>query len=420
MSAPTDPVAKDSVTASEARQSAPEDDAEINLFDVLTALGEEKLTLFLVPLVICIIAIVQSLMATPSYTARTSILPGQSSAAGGGSAALASLSGLAGMAGLAGLSGLSSLSGAMKSSDEMYIALMRSQTMQDSLIEKFALKQRYGSRSIEDARLALSNHVVIVSDKKSGFINIDAQDTDPQFAAKLANQQVEELRLTLGHLAVTDAQKARLFYEQRVKKTQTSLAEVESRYRQALDKAGMQATSVWLAESSVMAGAGLRSQIVALEIQLQALSRFVTPQSQEVQRINSELAALRTQLARYEQGTGRPSATPAQQEAAQAYRDLKVHETMLDSFVRQLEAAKIDEAKEGPQIQVVDVALAPEIRSSPQRAKYVTNAALAGVLLGVVLALVKSYFGRMKKSEQGSSHLAALRRAWWFRKSRTG
>ena len=139
-----------------------------------------------------------------------------------------------------------------------------------------------------------------------------------------------------------------------------------------------------------------------------------------MQRINSELAALRTQLARYEQGTGRSSATPAQQAAAQAYRDLKVHETMLDSFVRQLEAAKIDEAKEGPQIQVVDVALAPEIRSSPQRAKYVTNAALAGVLLGVVLALVKSYLGRMKNSQQGSSHLAALRRAWWFRKSRTG
>jgi uncharacterized protein involved in exopolysaccharide biosynthesis len=415
MSAPTE-----SVIASEARQSMPEDETELNLFDVLTALGEEKLTLFLVPLVICIIAIVQSLVATPSYTARTSILPGQSSAAGGGSAALASLSGLAGMAGLAGLSGLSSLSGAMKSSDEMYIALMRSQTMQDSLIEKFALKQRYGSRSIEDARLALSSHVAIASDKKSGFINIDAQDTDPQFAAKLANQQVEELRLTLGRLAVTDAQKARLFYEQRVKKTQTSLAEVELRFRQALEKAGMQATSLWLAESSVMAGAGLRSQIVSLEIQLQALSRFVTPQSQEVQRINSELAALRTQLARYEQGTGRSSATPAQQEAAQAYRDLKVHETMLDSFVRQLEAAKIDEAKEGPQIQVVDVALAPEIRSSPQRAKYVTNAALAGVLLGVVLALVKSYLGRMKNSEQGSSHLAALRRAWWFRKSRTG
>lgn len=410
MSTPQDPV-----MASEARQSAPEDDTELNLMDVLTALGEEKLTLFLVPFIVCIIAIAQMLTATPSYTARTTILPGQSSG-GGGSAALAGLAGLSGLAGLAGLSGLSSLSGAMKSSDEMYIALMRSQTMQDRLIEKFALKKRYGSRSIEDARLALSSHVAVVRDKTSGLINIDAQDTDPQFAAQLANQQVEELKLMMSRLAVTDAQQRRLFYEQQVKKTQASLALAELRFRQTLEKAGMQSTSVWLAESSVMADAGIRSQIVGLEIQLQALSRFVTPQNPEVQRISSELAALRSQLAKYGQGTGRPNATPAQQEAAQAYRDFKVQETMLDSFVRQLEITKIDESKEGPPVQVVDVALPPEIRSSPQRTKYVTNAGLGGVLLGIVLALAKSYLGRMKKSREGRERLATLKRSWAWRR----
>lgn len=403
MSTPQDPV------------MASEDDAELNLMDVLTALGEEKLTLFLIPFVVCIIAIVYSLITTPIYTARTVILPGQS-AGGGGSAALAGLSGLAGMAGLSGLSGLSSLSGAMKSSDEMYIALMRSQTMQDRLIEKLALKKRYGSRSIEDARLALSNHVALVSDKKSGLINIDAQDADPKFAANLANQQVEELKLMMSRLAVTDAQQRRLFYEQQIKKTQASLAAAELRFRQALEKAGMQATSVWLAESSVMADAGIRSQIVALEIQLQALSRFVTPQNPEVQRIGSELAALRSQLAKYQQGTGRPNATPLQQEAAQAYRDFKVQETMLDSFVRQLEITKIDESKEGPPVQVVDVALPPEIRSSPQRTKFVTNAGLGGVLLGIVLALAKSYLGRMKKSKEGSLRLQTLKRSWAWRR----
>ena len=305
----------------------------------------------------------------------------------------------------------------MKSSDEMYIALMRSQTMQDKLIEKLALKQRYGSRSIEDARLALSKHVALVSDKKSGLINIDAQDIDPLFAAKLANLQVEELRAMLGRLAVTDVQQRRVFHEQQVKKTQVSLAAAELRFRQALEKAGMQATSVWLAESSVMAGAGLRGQIVALEIQLQTLSSFATPENPDVRRISSQLAALRSQLAKYEQGTGRANATPVQQEAAQAYRDLKVQETMLDSFVRQLEITKIDESKEGPPVQVVDVALPPEIRSSPQRTKYVVNAGVAGVLLGIVLALAKSYLGRMRNSEEGRSRLAAMRRSWAFKKN---
>ena len=221
----------------------------------------------------------------------------------------------------------------------------------------------------------------------------------------------------LGRLAVTDVQQRRVFHEQQVKKTQVSLAAAELRFRQALEKAGMQATSVWLAESSVMAGAGLRGQIVALEIQLQTLSSFATPENPDVRRISSQLAALRSQLAKYEQGTGRANATPVQQEAAQAYRDLKVQETMLDSFVRQLEIAKIDESKEGPPVQVVDVALPPEIRSSPQRTKYVVNAGLAGVVLGIVLALAKSYLGRMRNSEEGRSRLAAMRRSWAFKKN---
>lgn len=402
---------QDPVIASQTQQSTPEDDAEINLMDVLTALGEEKLTLFLVPFVVCIGAIVYSLIATPIYSARAVILPASQSS-GGGSAALAGLSGLAGLPGLGGLSG------AMKSSDEMYIAFMRSQTMQDRLIQKMALKQRYGSRTIEDARLALSSHVVLASDKKSGLITIEAQDTDPQFAAKLANQQVEELNIMMSRLAVTDAQQRRLFYEQQIKKTQASLAAVETRFRQAQEKSGMQITSV-LAESSLRAGSDIRGQIVSREIQLQALNRFATAQNPEVQRIASELAALRSQLAKYEQGSGSSNATPLQHEATQAYRDLKVQEAMLDSFVRQFEIAKIDESKEGPPVQVVDVALPPEIRSKPVRRKIVMNAALGGILLGIVLALAKSYLGRMKNSKEGSSRLQTLKQSWAFKTSRS-
>ena len=46
-----------------------------------------------------------------------------------------------------------------------------------------------------------------------------------------------------------------------------------------------------------------------------------------------------------------------------ARRELKLQETLLEGMVRQYEIAKLDEAKEGPSLQQVDVALPPDRKS---------------------------------------------------------
>lgn len=374
--------------------------------DLLTAIGKEKFTLFLVTGLVTLVAVVQSLLVTPIYTSRAVIMPAQQ----GGGASLA----LSNMGALTGIAGLSGLSGAMRNSEALYISLMRSNSVQDSLIEKLKLKERYGSRVIEEARRDLTNNVSLSLEKGSNLIVIEAQDTDPQFAAKLANQQVEELRMLLSRLAVTEAQQRRLYYEQQIKKTQISLASVEARYKQAQEKSGMQMTSL-IADATVRAGVEIRGQIISKEIQMQALSRFATSQNPDMQRIGSELAALRAQLLKYEQGTGQTTATPSQQEALQAYRELKVQEAMLNSFVGQFEMAKIEESKEGPPIQVVDPALTPEIRSKPVRRTMVLSGGVIGLLLGILAALAKYYLGKLKTSEDDNLPLQELKRSWSFK-----
>ncbi len=378
--------------------------------DVLTALGQEKLTFIMVTVLAGLIGVATSLNMTPIFSARAVIMPAQQG--GGASSALASLGGLAGMAGMAGLAGLT---GGIRSSDEMHIAFMRSRTVQMSLIDKLALRERYHSKTTDDARQSLNSAVSLLSDRKSGLITVEAQDTDPQFAAKLANAQVAELNLFLGHMAVTEAQRRRLYYEQQLDKTQQTLAVVEARFRQALEKSGLQVTSL-MAEWAIRAGADMRGQIVAREIQLQTLGRFATPQNPEMKRLSSELSVLRAQLAKYEQGSGHnSSATPLQQEAAQAYRDMKVQEAKLEAFVRQLEVAKMDEAKEGPAVQVVDVALPPERRSKPERRKMVTAYLVTGALLGLLMALGKAYLRRAFQSAAGRERWADLKRSWSFK-----
>jgi uncharacterized protein involved in exopolysaccharide biosynthesis len=291
---------------------------------------------------------------------------------------------------------------------------MRSQTIQDTLIKKHDLRKKWGSRSIEDARLSLSTAVSIGTDKQSGLINIVAKDPDPNFAAELANSHVAELHKMLDRVATTEAQQRRMFYENQITKTQTNLSAAELRYRQAQESSGIQVTSM-LAESALRTSTELRAKITALEIQLQASSAFVTAKNPDTQRAASELGALRARLAQLEQGSGHTVATPRQQATMQAFREMKVQEAMLDGFVRQLEVAKIDQAKEGVPVQIVDIAIPAEIRSSPQRTKMVTAAASLGFGIGLVLALLRASFRRLGRDEESQARLRVFFRSWALR-----
>jgi len=382
------------------------DEDEISLLDLATALGEEKATLFAIPLITTLVAVAVSLLMTPIFTAKTVVMPPQQQQSGA-AAALASLGGLAGLAGAA---------GGIKSPDEMYVALLGSDNLQRRLIADLKLQERYEAKTLTDARTVLKEQVRFSADKKSGLLNIEADDKDPAFAAELANRHVLELRAMLGRLAVTEAQQRRVFYEQQIQQTQDKLALAELAFRAAKEKSGMQVTSV-LAETGVRASAELRGQIAAREVQLQAMSRFATAQNPETQRIASELSALRSQLNKTEQGSGesKVAASPLHQEAVKSYRDVKVKEAMLEVLIRQYELARVDEAKEGPLIQQVDVATPPERRSKPKRAIMVLVAAFAGLFLGLLVAFVRSALKKAQSDSASAGQWLALKKAWSLR-----
>ena len=390
---------------------------DINLLDLLIGLGQEKWTLVVVTFLAAITGVVVSLITPATYVSRTSILPSQQSGGGGGG--IASLSSLAG---LAGLGALSNMAAGIKSSDEMFIALMRSQSVQSALIEQFKLKERYGARNTDEARQALNLNVAILADKKSGMLFVDAQDKDPAFAAQLANAQVKELNVILSRLAVTEAQQRRAYYEQQIVKTQTKIPQLELEYKEAQKSSGLEVASL-LSEAGTLPG-----QIAARELQLQVLSRFATAQNPDLKRLAVEISALRAQMARYELSKAEPKSSELSksglvadstktnfvQKATQAYNTLKIQEALLDGYVKQLELAKIDEAKEGPAVQVVDEASAPEMRAKPERKKLVLAYTVTGLVIAFVLAALRALLRHIRSMPEGLQRWSQLKRAWGF------
>ena len=88
---------------------------------------------------------------------------------------------------------------------------------------------------------------------------------------------------------------------------------------------------------------------------------------------------------------------------------------MLDGFVRQLEVAKIDEAKDGVPVQIVDNAKPAEIRSSPQRTKMVTAATVIGLSVGFVLAFFRAGLRRIGRDEESQARWQVFQRSWALR-----
>ena len=118
---------------------------EISLLDLAIVLAKHKLLILGLPLLVAVITAGYSLTLPNMYTANTKILPPQGQASA--SVALAQAGGLAGLAG----GGFA----AIKNPNDVYIAMLKSRTVADKLIQRFGLMKSSDAKYPSAARDAL-------------------------------------------------------------------------------------------------------------------------------------------------------------------------------------------------------------------------------------------------------------------------
>ena len=263
------------------------------------------------------------------------------------------------------------------------MAFLKSRSVQDVLIERFKLMQRYDKKYREDTRLELSANT-LVGTGKDGLISIDVGDTDPQFAAQLANAYVEELGLLLNRIALTEAQQRRVFFEKQLAATKDNLVKAE----QALKTSGVNSSALKASPQAAVEGlAKLQAVVSAQEIKLASMRGYLAESSPAFKQAQIEMSAMRGQLARAEKET--PAAAGDSSDYIAKFRDFKYHETLLDLFAKQYEMARVDESREGAIIQVVDLALPPERKSKPKKAQIAMLATLVTALVLLLFVFVR-------------------------------
>lgn len=385
-------------------------ESEISLLEILTAIGEEKKTIGLFVLVGTALGLAIALLLTPVYTAKTTLLPPQQNQ-GGSSAMLASLGALAATAGVA---------GPLKTPEELYVGLLKTDSIANALIERFKLKERYEKSTLDETRRELTLNTQINADRKSTLISVTVDDWDPVFSAQLANAYAEELRRLMTRIAVTEAQQRRLFFEQQMEKAKTDFIRAELAVKQAQDKSGLISLDAQT-QSTIGAAAQVRGQIVAREVQLQATRPFAGPENPELKRLLSELASLRTQLAKIE-GGGADVPARAGKDSAESlgnvriFRELKYQEAIYTAMLQQFQLAKADEAREAPLVQQVDIGLPPDRKSKPKRAVIVLAALFFGLVLGLMVAFWRRVALRARQDPSSVGEWLALTSAWSLRR----
>ena len=373
-----------------------ESDDEISLLDLLQTIVDNLRLLVLGPLAVGLTALGISFAIKPSFTAElTFLMPQQQQGMAAGM--LASLGALGGLAGAA---------AGLKNPTDQYVAFLKSTSLENALIDRFKLMERYDAEYKQDARKSLENNIKI-SAGKDGLIKVEVSDEDPQFAAQMANAHIEELSKLMGRLALTEAQQRRHFFEKQLEQTKNNLTKAEIELRKTGVSSGVLKSDP---ATAVAAVAGLQAQITAQEVRLGAMRGYLAETAPEINQGLTELANLRNLLLK--QSIQGKDVTSGQSDYVAVYREFKYHEALFELFAKQFELAKVDEAREGSAIQVVDLALPPERKSKPHKALIAILATLVTGFALLLYVFVRQSVRNANQDKEAAQKLQNLKDSW--------
>ncbi len=396
----------------EKQQTEPKDDS-ISLLDLLIVPLKRKKTILVVTLAAVAITAVISLIMPEIYMAKTRILRPQQQSSAVVSRLLSQFGSAAGTA--AGLFGLNS-------PNALYIALLTSRPVMEAVVERFDLVKLYGTETVVDAGEQLSGNVKVRSSSWSGIISISVYDRDPQLAADMANALVEELKHLTRRLAITEAAQRRVFFGERLKETRETLIKAEKDMADFKAKTGVLALDAQ-AKAVISAISGMRAKIAEKEVQLKVMRTYSAPNNPDLQKIEEALLGLKSELKKLETGEGKGydylMSTGGMPEVSIEYirklRKLNFTEELYNLFLKQYEAARIDEGRDAVMIQVLEKAIPPEKRIEPKRRRMVMIAALAGFLFSVLLCFLLEHMERVSGDPAYRVRVEKLKKYLWIK-----
>ncbi len=411
-------------TRQEETEEEQHEDEGIKLLDYLIILAKRKNLIITITLSVAVISFTIAILSKVSfYEAVSTILPPQGESRGLANQFMRDF----------GL--MPQVSGADYSRQDLLVEIFKSRTFRDRIIERFNLKSYYGKEDLGKTMIAIFKDIWIEPDftdekrssllkkQQSPLIKINVKNKNAQKAADIANGIVEELKIFINNLAITEASKKRLFFEEQLKHAQEDLMKSEDDMKVFQQNTGLLSAETQT-EMSIKKIADLQAQITAKEIELQVMRSYTTASNPDVQRVEETVKVLKNELSKLEASErhGKDLLIPTGTmpslglDYKRKFRQLKFNETLYEILVKQYEMAKVEEARDPIVIQVIDKAIPPKEKNSTRT--WGMRRALSTTVFAFLFSCFLAFFMefRERSSKEPNERIETLKRYLSFRK----
>ena len=378
--------------------------------DIILSLLRYKRWLVICPLIAAVIAFAFVSTQLPRYSAMARLLPPKTQP---NTATMLSQTGSLAGAGVGGV-----LEG-QKPVVDMYLAILQSRAAAEFMDSNFDLRKRWGVSSIESVYGRLSS-MSKIAPSPNGIINIEIEDSDPVWAARLANGYADALQYITQGLAGNEASKRRVFYEQQMNVSLQQLTVAEMSLRKIQQETGVLNLDPQI-QMAIQESNRLRTAIASKETELASMEAFATERNADYLRLQHEIDALKNQLEQWRRPVKASDDVALQasegllpeisMEYVKHVREVKNLELVYELFLKELQLTRIDQVKDATTVELLDKAIPPSTPSYPKKKRTIAIASLIGFLIAMVSILIYELTVVALKNEVNMSRVRMIREA---------
>ncbi|MBL7110195.1 MAG: hypothetical protein ISS11_08160, partial [Candidatus Marinimicrobia bacterium] len=310
-----------------------------------------------------------------------------------------------------------------QSTDETmsFISILKSRTVTEEIIHKFNLIDLYKAKNTEETILALSDNVAfVVEDEGTLRISVDvatdwfhSEEQEKKariLSAEMANYFVEQLDVVNKGLKTQQASFQRMFIEGRYTQNIEDLKDAEDRLKTFQQKHKMVALSEQT-KVAIEVAATIKGQILANKVKLGVMTTTLNPGHPDIDKIKKETEGLKLQLREMDYGSenyqsDKDNLFPVFSEVPELSvqvmrlkRDVEIQNTLFTFLTQQYEEAKIQEARDTPTVQILDMAISPIEKYKPRRSMLVLSVLILSILLYLIYIYVLGVKGKITRNK---------------------
>ena len=249
-------------------------------------------------------------------------------------------------------------------------AIIRSRAVADSIVNRFALRERWSLKRVDDARRKLAEYTQITTPRE-GEVHVEVEVRDAVLARDLADGYAHFAGSESIRLKSSLATQRRVYLDARLTEVEQEITVASAKLR-AFEESHGALSLPDQARATVDAYGAIRAQRALLQTELAAARRWYAESAPEVVTLRDRIAELDRQVGALSTAGGpmqpKGDDIPAlRQQYLDLSRDQQSLLAVAELLRRAREQARVEEANPVPAFSVLDAAEVPERHSRPQR-----------------------------------------------------